>query len=213
MDLFFQCLHILINFQNMNKINNGIQLPGWIHLLARLGILTVLSGSALADSSVLEFHYAPAPSKSDLMPAYGFGMYSLKDSGPGLYFNGSISGTPGDSNNYYEGGCYYSCGTLKGTQTGAGVFSAGATFPLVTPDMNVPFYRSVHAYAGLGYGKVSAYSQYYYNRKDYWYDDSSRDKSSLNVNLGVMFGFNGFALNLGANSISKALYIGIGINN
>jgi hypothetical protein len=29
------------------------------------------------------------------MPAYGFGMYSLKDSGPGLYFNGSISGSPG----------------------------------------------------------------------------------------------------------------------
>ena len=197
----------------MNKINNGIKIPNWIQLLARLGMLTALCGSAMADSSVLEFQYAPSLANSDLMPAYGFGMYSLKDSGPGLYLNGSISGTPGESNNYYEGSCYYSCGALKGTQTGAGVFSVGATFPLVTPDMNVPFYRSVHAYAGLGYGKVSAYSKYSSGGRDYWYDDASRDKSGINANLGVMFGFNGFALNLGVNSISKALYIGIGVNN
>jgi hypothetical protein len=135
------------------------------------------------------------------------GIYELKDLGPGFYMNGSLSGGP---DSYYSGSCYYSCGSVTSTQQSAALFSLGATFPLVTSDMRVPIYRTLHSYVGLGYGSLSGYAQY--ANSSYWYDYSSKDESGVNVNGGFIFGFDGFALNVGVNSLSKGLYFGIGIN-
>lgn len=196
----------------MNNITFGFQLSRLPSLMVRIGFLSAMCGSAWADSSAIDFTFTP--SQSDMLPTYGVGIYSLKDSGTGWYMNGSINGNPGESNNYSQGSTCQYCGTAKKTQYGAGIFSIGATIPLVTPDMNVPLYRSVHAYGGIGFGKLWAYSQYPSNySSSTWYDDPSKDKSGVNGNLGVIFGFNGFAVNAGFNSLSKALYLGVGFNN
>ena len=164
------------------------------------------AAQARADTSVVDLTYAP--SQSNTLAAVGMGVYTLKDAGPGLYFNGSLSGSP---DNYYAGSCYYSCGAVSSTQQGSAVFAVGATFPLVTSEMNVPFYRSLHSYVGLGYGSMSGYAQY--ANSSSWYDYSEKDASGVNANAGLIFGFDGFALNVGVNSLSKMLYVGIGISS
>ena len=161
---------------------------------------------ARADTSVVDLTYAP--SQSNTLGEVGMGVYTLKDAGPGLYVNGSLSGSPDD---YYSGSCYYSCGAVTSTQQGSAVFAVGATFPLVTSEMNVPIYRSLHSYVGLGYGSMSGYAQY--ANSSSWYDYADKDTSGINANAGLIFGFDGFALNVGVNSLSKMLYIGIGISS
>ncbi len=159
--------------------------------------------NAHADSAVVDFTYSP--SQSSMMSTVGMGIYDLKDTGPGFYVNGSLSGSP---DSYYS--TCYSCGSVKSTQQGAALFALGATFPLVTSDMHVPIYRTLHSYVGLGYGSLSGYAQYASSSS--WYDYSSKDQSGVNVNGGLVFGFDGFALNVGVNSLSKTVYFGIGIN-
>jgi hypothetical protein len=161
--------------------------------------------NARADTSVVDITYSP--SQSSMASSLGMGVYALKDGGPGFYINGSISGGP---DNAYSSSCYYSCGSITSTQQSADLFAVGATFPLVTSDMQVPIYRTLHTYLGLGYGSLSGYAKY--SSSDYWYTYSSKDESGVNVNGGFIFGFDGFALNVGVNSLSKTVYFGIGIN-
>ena len=172
--------------------------------LVSVAALMMACSNACAESSVVDFTYSP--SQSNMMSTFGFGIYNLKDAGPGFYLNGSISGNP---DSYYSGSCYYSCGSATSTQQGATLFSIGATFPLVTSDMKVPIYRTLHSYVGVGYGSLSGHAQY---SDSYWYDYSSKDESGVNANGGLIFGFDGFALNVGVNSLSKTVYFGIGIN-
>ena len=172
--------------------------------LASIAALMMACGNARAESSVVDLTYSP--SQSNMMSTFGFGIYKLKDAGPGFYLNGSVSGNP---DGYLSGSCYYSCGSATSTQQGATLFSIGATFPLVTSDMKVPIYRTLHSYVGVGYGSLSGYAQY---SDSYWYDYSSKDESGVNANGGFIFGFDGFALNVGVNSLSKTVYFGIGIN-
>jgi hypothetical protein len=160
--------------------------------------------NARAESAMLDLTYSP--SQSNMMPTLGVGIYDLKDAGPGFYMNGSMSGNP---DTYYGSTCS-SCGSLTSTQQGSALFALGATFPLVTSDMKVPIYKTLHTYVGLGYGSLSGYAQY--SKSSYWYDYSSKDESGVNVNGGFIFGFDGFALNVGLNSLSKTVYFGIGIN-
>ncbi len=174
-------------------------------VLAAAAALTMAVGNARAESSVVDLTYSP--SQSNMMSTIGFGVYNLKDSGPGFYLNGSLSGSP---DGYYSGKCYYSCGSVTSTQQGASLFSIGATLPLVTSDMKVPIYRTLHSYVGVGYGSLSGYAQY--SGSSTWYDYSSKDESGVNANGGLIFGFDGFALNVGVNSLSKTVYFGIGFN-
>ena len=176
-----------------------------LSVAALIAAVVLFCNSARADTAMLDFTYAP--SQSSVLSTVGMGIYGLKDSGPDLYVNGSLSGSP---DNYYSGKCYYSCGSVTSTQQSAAMFAIGATFPLVTSDMSVPIYRTLHSYLGLGYGSMSGYAKY--SSSDYWYDYSSKDQSGVNVNGGFIFGFNGFALNVGVNSLSKTVYFGIGIN-
>ena len=173
--------------------------------VALIALSITAYSNARAESAMLDFTYSP--SQSSMMSSVGMGIYALKDLGPGFYMNGSLSGSP---DSYYYGSCYYSCGSVTSTQQSAALFSLGATFPLVTSDMRVPIYRTLHSYVGLGYGSLSGYAQY--ANSSYWYDYSSKDESGVNVNGGFIFGFDGFALNVGVNSLSKGLYFGIGIN-
>ena len=169
-----------------------------------IAAVAVACGSARAESSVVDFSYAPGQSK--VLPTFGIGVYNLKDAGPGFYLNASFSGSP---DSYYAGSCY-SCGSVTSTQQGAALFAVGATFPILTSDMKVPLYRTLHSYVGLGYGALSGYAQY--SGSSSWYDYASKDESGINANGGLVFGFDGFALNVGVNSLSKSVYLGIGIS-
>ena len=173
--------------------------------VALIALSITAYSNARAESSMVDLTFSPT--QSSVTPTVGIGVYSLKDFGPGFYMNGSLGGSP---DSYYSGSCYYSCGSVTSTQQSAALFSLGATFPLVTSDMRVPIYRTLHSYVGLGYGSLSGYAQY--ANSSYWYDYSSKDESGVNVNGGFIFGFDGFALNVGLNSLSKGLYFGIGIN-
>ena len=124
--------------------------------------------NARAESAMLDLTYSP--SQSNVMPTLGVGIYDLKDAGPGFYMNGSLSGNP---DTYYGSTCS-SCGSLTSTQQGSALFAIGATFPLVTPEMKVPIYKTLHTYLGLGYGSLSGYAQY--SKSSYWYDYSSKDE-------------------------------------
>ncbi len=191
-----------------NAVDCTFQIPPSSRLVGGLLVAGLALGAAMAahaDTSVVDFTYAP--SQSSTLAAVGMGVYALKDSGAGFYLNGSLSGSP---DNYYSGSCYYSCGSVTSTQQSAAAFAIGATFPLVTSDMKVPIYRSLHSYVGLGYGSMSGYAQY--ANASSWYDYSDKDVSGLNANAGLIFGFDGFALNVGVNSLTKTLYFGIGIN-
>jgi len=122
----------------------------WTYRFAAVALCAAVSLAATevrADSSMVDITYSP--SQSEMMPTFGIGVYNLKDVGPGFYLNGSFSGSP---DNYYSGSCYYSCGSATSTKQGAALFAIGATFPLVTSDMKVPIYRTLHSYLGLGYG-------------------------------------------------------------
>jgi len=189
----------------MTPRNRTLSLNQRCGAVALVAALITAYGNAHADSAMLDFTYAP--SQSSMTSSVGMGIYELKDAGAGFYMNGSLSGGP---DNYYSGKCYYSCGSVTSTQQSAALFSLGATFPLVTPDMKVPIYKTLHTYLGLGYGSLSGYAKY--SSSDYWYDYSSKDQSGVNGNAGLIFGFDGFALNVGVNSLSKTVYFGIGIN-
>ena len=191
--------------QTMTRRNQNAIRGCHLGAVALIALSITAHSSARAESAMLDFTYSPG--QSSMMSSVGMGIYALKDVGPGFYINGSLSGSP---DSYYSGSCYYSCGSVTSTQQSAALFALGATFPLVTSDMRVPIYRTLHSYVGLGYGSLSGYAQY--ANSSYWYDYSSKDESGVNVNGGFIFGFDGFALNVGVNSLSKTVYFGIGIN-
>jgi hypothetical protein len=191
--------------QSINRRDHNAIWGYHLGAVALIALSITAYSNARAESSMVDLTFSPT--QSSVTPAVGIGVYSLKDVGPGFYVNGSLSGSP---DSYYSGSCYYSCGSVTSTQQSAALFSLGATFPLVTSDMRVPIYRTLHSYVGLGYGSLSGYAQY--ANSSYWYDYSSKDESGVNVNGGFIFGFDGFALNVGVNSLSKTVYFGIGIN-
>ena len=191
--------------QTMTRRNQNAIRGCHLGAVALIALSITAYSNARAESSMVDLTFSP--SQSSITPTVGIGVYSLKDVGPGFYMNGSLSGSP---DSYYSGSCYYSCGSVTSTQQSAALFALGATFPLVTSDMRVPIYRTLHSYVGLGYGSLSGYAQY--ANSSYWYDYSSKDESGVNVNGGFIFGFDGFALNVGVNSLSKTVYFGIGIN-
>jgi len=59
-----------------------------------------------------------------------------------------------------------------------------------------------------GYGTLEGIGK---NGSGSWYDDASYTKSGVNLNGGFILGFTNFGINLGFNSLSKTMYIGIGM--
>ena len=82
----------------------------------------------------------------------------------------------------------------------------GATFAAVGPGSLVPFYKTIHSYVGIGYGSLEGVAKY----GDSWYDLDSYTKRGMNLNGGFILGFDSFGINLGFNSLSQSVYIGIG---
>ncbi len=163
----------------------------------------VLSGNAWADSSYFDVIYSPE--MGDMTKAVGLGLYALNDSGVGGYFNGIFPIKPSNySAGYY---CGYYCTETK-TMRAAFVGNIGITFPLVPASFEKRGYQSVHGYFGVGYGEIEGIVK---TSDGSWTDKMENDKSGFNTNGGIIVAFDPFSINVGVNSMMKAVYIGIGI--
>jgi hypothetical protein len=160
------------------------------------------SSSAYADAGYFDVIYAPQ--MGEMTKAAGFGLYALNDNGIGGYFNGLIPIKPSNySAGYY---CWSSCAEVK-TGQAAYVGNIGLTFPLIPSSFEKRGYQSLHAYVGLGYGAIEGMVKY---SDGSWTDDPNRDKSGFNGNAGLIVAFDPLSINVGVNSITKAVYLGLG---
>jgi hypothetical protein len=160
------------------------------------------SGNAIADASYFDVIYAPQ--MGEMTKAVGFGLYVLNDQGVGGYFNGIIPIKPSNySAGYY---CWYTCAEVK-TGQAAYVGNVGLTFPLIPSSFEKRGYQSLHAYVGVGYGAVEGMVKY---SDGTWTGDPNRDKSGFNANGGLIVAFDPLSINVGVNSITRAVYVGIG---
>jgi len=160
------------------------------------------SGTALADTSYFDVIYSPE--MGDLTQSFGIGIYALNDNGVGAYINGMMPKHPSNySAGYY---CWSSCTEVK-TGHAAYLANIGFTFPLIPSGFEKRGYESVHAYVGIGYGSSEGIVKY---ADGTWTDDPNKDKSGLNANAGLIVAFDPLSLNVGVNSITRAMYVGIG---
>jgi len=167
-------------------------------------VLAILlsSGTAMADSTYFDIIYSP--STGEMTKTIGFGVYALNDNGVGGYFNGMIPIKP---SNYSAGNyCWYSCAEVA-TGQAAYVGNLGFTFPLIPSSFEKRGYQSVHAYVGLGYSAIEGMVKY---SDGTWTDDTYRDKNGFNANGGLIVAFDPISINVGVNTFTKAVYLGLG---
>ena len=162
--------------------------------------LLLSSGITHADATFADVNYQVK--QSDTTDGIGIGVYHLKDEGTGFYLNGTL-GLPPDG---YNAGSYsYSSYTERARVPY--IANVGATFAAVGPGSLVPFYKTIHSYVGIGYGTLEGVAKYGQS----WYDLDSYTQHGMNLNGGFILGFDSFGINLGFNSLSKSVYIGIGM--
>ena len=155
-----------------------------------------------ADTSYADITYAPA--QSHMTQGIGLGIYQLKDRAPGWYLNGMIPLMP---SNYSEYGYpYYSQQTDY--SRAPYLINIGMSFPIIPPDLEIRVYKAIHAYVGIGYGELNGIVKY---DDGSWTDNTSLDKSGFNANAGFIMSFESFAFNVGINSITRGVYVGLGI--
>ena len=162
--------------------------------------LLISADIAHADSTFADLNYQVK--QGDTTDGIGIGIYQLKDQGTGYYLNGTI-GLPPDGYSAYG----YSFGSYTERARVPYTANVGATFAAVGPGSLVPFYKTIHSYVGIGYGTLEGVAKYGQS----WYDLDSYTKSGVNLNGGFVLGFESFGINLGVNSLSKSVYIGIGM--
>lgn len=168
--------------------------------LAATLVLSTTAGIAHADATFADLNYQLK--QSDTQAGLGLGVYQLKDQGMGYYLNGTIGLPPEGYSSYGS-----SFGSYSERARVPYIANIGATFAAVGPGSSVPFYKTIHSYVGIGYGTMEGIAKYGQN----WYDLDSYTKNGVNLNGGFILGFDSFGINLGFNSLSKTMYIGIGM--
>ena len=168
-------------------------------LTASLALL-VFGGFAHAESTFADLNYQVK--QGDTTDGIGIGIYQLKDQGTGYYLSGTL-GLPPDG--------YSAYGSSNSSYTDRArvpyIANVGATFAAVGPGSLVPFYKTIHSYVGIGYGTLEGVAKY----GESWYDLDSYTKNGVNLNGGFILGFDSWGINIGVNSLSKSVYIGIGM--
>jgi hypothetical protein len=166
--------------------------------------LLISAGIAHADSTFADLNYPVK--QGDTTDGIGIGIYQLKDQGTGYYLNATI-GLPPDGYSAYG----YSFGSYTERARVPYMANVGATFAAVGPGSLVPFYKTIHSYVGVGYGSLEGIAKYETWYSESWYDLDSYTKKGVNLNGGFILGFDGFGINLGFNSLTKGVYVGIGL--
>lgn len=168
-------------------------------LTASLALL-IFGGFAHAESTFADLNYQVK--QGDTTDGIGIGIYQLKDQGTGYYLSGTL-GLPPDGYSAYG----YSYSSYTDRARVPYIANVGATFAAVGPGSLVPFYKTIHSYVGLGYGTLEGVAKY----GESWYDLDSYTKNGVNLNGGFILGFDSWGINIGVNSLSKSVYIGIGM--
>jgi hypothetical protein len=167
--------------------------------------LLLSSQTVYAEQSFVDIGYSPA--NGSITQSIVFGVYGLKEKNS-MYVNFSLGLAPGDSD-YVNSNSYY--GTASDFKQIPMSINIGSTFPIIPDGTKVPIYKSIHSYFGVGYASLSGIAKYSSGGYDYgYYNYTSNDKSGLNLNGGLIFMFNSFGINVGANSFTKSVYINIG---
>jgi hypothetical protein len=162
--------------------------------------LLIFGGFAHADSTFADLNYQVK--QGDTTDGIGIGIYQLKDQGTGYYLSGTL-GLPPDGYSAYG----YSYSSYTDRARVPYIANVGATFAAVGPGSLVPFYKTIHSYVGIGYGTLEGVAKY----GESWYDLDSYTKNGVNLNGGFILGFDSWGINIGVNSLSKSVYIGIGM--
>lgn len=165
-------------------------------------ILTLLSSAGIVHADVMFTDLNYQVKQSDTQAGLGLGVYQLKNEGMGYYLNGTI-GLPPDNYNSYAS----SFGSYSERARVPYIANIGATFAAVGPGSSMPFYKTIHFYVGIGYGTMEGIAKYGQN----WNDLDSYTKNGVNLNGGFILGFDSLGINIGFNSLSKTMYIGIGV--
>ncbi len=170
--------------------------------LLTLASLTLAAASpfAHADNTFIDIGYSPKSGK--VLEAIGLGAYQLKDNGMGLFINGAFAINP---TGYTDTASY---GTITERADAPYMFNGGMTFSVMPADTELPLYKSIHSYIGVGYGAMQGRAK---DSWGYWGNETSRDKSGLNVTGGFILGFDTWGINLGFNSYTQTVYIGVGM--
>jgi len=162
--------------------------------------LLIFGGFAHADSTFADLNYQVK--QGDTTDGIGIGIYQLKDQGTGYYLSGTL-GLPPDGYSAYG----YSYSSYTDRARVPYIANVGSTFAAVGPGSLVPFYKTIHSYVGIGYGTLEGVAKY----GESWYDLDSYTKNGVNLNGGFILGFDSWGINIGVNSLSKSVYIGIGM--
>ncbi len=170
-------------------------------LISALILTLCVTGSALADTTFVDVNYSPK--SGDTLESLGLGAYQLTDKASGLYMNGTLAINPSGYSQYT-----YGYGTPTERAQAPYLINFGMTFPVMPSDSDMPIYKSIHSYLGVGYGMLEGRANYSFYG---WGDEASRDKSGFNANGGFILAFENFGINIGVNSYTKTFYAGIGV--
>ena len=169
-------------------------------LLASLSLaMTVATPFAFADNTFVDVGYSPK--SGNVLEAIGLGAYQLKDDGMGFFINGAFAINP---TNYTDTSTY---GTITERAEAPYMVNVGMTFSVMPAGSDLPLYKSIHSYVGIGYGALEGRAKDSWG----WANETSRDKSGANVTAGFILGFENWGINLGVNSYTKTVYIGLGM--
>ncbi len=169
-------------------------------LLASLALaMAVATPFAAADNTFVDVGYSPK--SGNVLDAIGLGAYQLKDDGMGFFINGAFAINP---DNYTDTSTY---GTITQRAEAPYLVNAGMTFSVMPAGSDLPLYKSIHSYVGIGYGALQGRAKDSWG----WANETSRDKTGVNVTGGFILGFESWGINLGLNSYTKTVYLGLGM--
>jgi hypothetical protein len=146
----------------------------------------------------------------DYESVWGAGWYSFKDRGFGFYINGQVTIEPtSERDDFYES---LSVGAFGDPVTGSisdfAVLNIGATFA---------FGENFGIFAGVGYADVTGYAEQFDplyildSDGEYLVRDRSLDDSGGNANAGLMLRLQRISFELGYQSFSEEVYLGVGL--
>lgn len=163
-------------------------------------VLFMFSLSANAKT-VVSLQYSPS---SDYKTVVGLGLYNLKDKG--ISFYGNIQGSVHSDDSFF-----YTYHDPRDP-----VVDRFKTMFLVNVGITKELSQYLGAYVGLGYGeteeKVEKKSDHALLSVSYYEDDPGGDSKGINVNGGLLISIKRLTLEIGGNTFTKNVYLGLGIN-
>ncbi len=157
----------------------------------------------LLDRTAWDIEYLPS---TEYERAFGAGAYRFRHNAVGFYGNFQI--TLADREPKYD--------SLNIASYGDPVTDRYKDIMLFNIGITGQINENIGGYAGVGYASVKGIAQKYDPMRIlasdgiYYVDVPSDDESGVNLNAGVIFGFEKVIFNIGYHSFSSSVYFGVG---